>query len=232
MQRPAAVFQQPQYFAWTSSPDNDKDTIVLDRDYLRSRTSWIRDDLDPLVAQRGPDSLTADTVITLFTFFEELRKASLSHQTLRCSRVHFALLEISGRATRWPSKLIEIVDSLIQYWTSIYGTLADIRPLLYEDGGRLYGISTPEDLEREKLLIKWLRSAGTHVSPTIARRHGDLGFKPGECVVTFFFCPFPPFMCSPFLFYLYPNSDPAPVPLTLSPQLVDQCHVRLSCWNH
>lgn len=169
--------QQPK-IAWTRS-DDDR-LITLDRDYIRSRTTWIRDELDPRIARDGPDFLSPDNVIALFTFLDELRRADISTQTLRCSRVHMALLEISGRATRWPAGLIDKVDSLIQYWEGIHGPLILIRPLLYDLGGRLHGICTPEDIERERLLIKWLRTPGHPVSPAIARRHGDLGFRPGE----------------------------------------------------
>ena len=203
--------QQPQRFAWTASSDDNR-TIVLNRDYIHGRTHWIRDELDPLVAQQGPHSLTADTVTTLLNFLDQLRRASLSAQTLRSSRIHFALLEISGRGTRWPAELIDQVDDLLRDWTDMYGPLLELRPLLYEQGGRLYGISTPEDVEREKLLIKWLRTPATHVSPAIARRHGDLGFKPGECVS-------------------FSDSISGHFFLT-SLQLVDQCHVCLSCWYH
>lgn len=199
-----------QQFAWAAAPD-DTQPNTLDRDYVRTQTRWIRDDLDQLIAREGPEVLTSDSVITLFTFFEELRHATISYETLRCSRVCYALLEISGSATRWPSKLIDKVDDIIQHWEAIHGPLQDVRPLLYEQGGRLYGITTPEDLERDKLLIKWLRMPATPVAPSISRRHGDLGFRPGECVLP---------------------SDSCTFNTLTSNQLVDQPHVRLPCWHY
>lgn len=175
---------QRQQFPGTESSDGTQD-ITLDREYIRSRTRWIRDDLDPRIAREGPDTLTPDSVITLFTFLEELRSASISAETLRCTRVHRALLDISGHATRWPGKLVDKVDDLINHWNHVYGPLHAVRPLLYDQGGRLHGISLPEDLERDKLLIKWLRTPATPISPAISRRHGDLGFRPGEYVLVF-----------------------------------------------
>jgi len=173
-------------FAWTVS-NSDVQTAAPDPEYLRTRTSWIRDDLDPLIAREGPDTLSSDAVITLFTFFDELRKSNIPLHILRYSRIHLALLDISGRATRWPGKLIDQVDDLVKHWESIYGSLLDIRPFLYEEGGRLHGISTPEDIDRARLLIKWLRAPATPVSPAISRRHGGLGFKAGECVARLFY---------------------------------------------
>lgn len=51
---------------------------------------------------------------------------------------------------------------------------------LYEPGGRLHGVCKPEDASREKILIKWLKTPGVKLSPLLARRVGDLGFKPGD----------------------------------------------------
>lgn len=174
-----------QKFSWDTSSD-DAQPSVLSREYLRERAQWIRDQLDPLVARDGPDALQPDNVITLIAFFEELRQSAISIDSFRYSRIHYALLELSGRATRWPGRLIDQADEIIRHWETIHGPLLDIRPPLYEPGGRLHGLSTPEDLEREKLLIKWLRAPDAMILPSFARRHGDLGFKPGECVVLCF----------------------------------------------
>lgn len=170
--------QRSTFSSWNRS-DADQ-PFFLDRDYIRDRTRWIRDELDPQIARDGPEILCPDNVIILFTFLEDLRRSSLSLDILRYSRVHYALLEITGRATRWPGKLIDKVEHLIKLWEASFGHLRDIHRPLYEDGGRLHGISTAEDVERDKLLIKWLRAPNIHVSPAISRRHGDLGFTPGE----------------------------------------------------
>lgn len=180
---PIITMQRPKQLSWTKSdPDQP---LILDPQYIRARTRWIRDDLDPQLARDGPDILSPDIVITLFTFLEELRRSTPSLETLRSSRVHLALLDMTGCATRWPGKLINKADHLIKHLEASYGALADIRPFLYEEGGRLYGICTPEDVERDKLLIKWLRDPNVLVSPALSRRHGDLGFTPGECVLFF-----------------------------------------------
>ncbi|KAL1296769.1 hypothetical protein AAFC00_000233 [Neodothiora populina] len=170
--------QRPIPTTWTTL--DLAQPLFLDRDYLRKRASWIRDELDPLVAREGPDVLCPDIVLTLVTFFDELCRASIPTETLVYSRVPRALLEITGRATRWPGKLIDKVEHVIKHLEESHGSLEEMRPLLYEGEGRLNGISSPEDVEREKLLIKWLKTPGILVSPTVSRRHGDLGFKPGD----------------------------------------------------
>jgi len=64
------------------------------------------------------------------------------------SRVHKALLLISGRGTRWPSKLIEVSDALIAEMTARFGSLDMLRPALYEKGGRLEDFADERHLGR------------------------------------------------------------------------------------
>lgn len=77
---------------------------------------------------------------------------SAAHQItpadLQQSRIHRALLLVTGRGTRWPRKLIEQCDLIASSWTDLYGPLEDIRPLLYEKGGRLAGMMDERDLSR------------------------------------------------------------------------------------
>ncbi|KAI4846804.1 hypothetical protein E4T44_04863 [Aureobasidium sp. EXF-8845] len=131
---------------------------ILDVEYLKNRVSWIRDELDPLVAREGPGSLGPDIVIVLFKFFEQLRTPHLTVEAVRDSRLHFALLTIAGRATRWPIKLIDEAEHIIRTW----------------------GIDTPEDLEKETILTEWQRRQASCVNPRFASRSGDLGFQPGD----------------------------------------------------
>lgn len=162
------------------SPVRSEQASILDLQYLKSRVSWIRDELDPLVARDGPDTLRPDTVIILFKFFEQLRTCQLTQEAIRDSRIHLALIEISRRATRWPVRLIEEAEEIILKWESEWGPLSNIKVNLYDTGGRLHGISTPEDIQRELLLNKWSRKETAWVNPNLARRNGDLGFLPGE----------------------------------------------------
>ena len=155
---------------------------VYNPDFLRQQTRWIRDDLDPQVARDGPDALHSDEILTLDEFLRRLLTSNLPLEDIRFSRLHLAVVAICGQATRWPTKLIERADALRDVWESKYGPLKSIVPPLYEPGGRLNGICNPDDLSKEKLMIKWLKTPGLKPSPLHARRVGDLGFKPGESV--------------------------------------------------
>ncbi|KAI4749886.1 hypothetical protein E4T44_14979, partial [Aureobasidium sp. EXF-8845] len=134
----------------------------------------------PLVAREGPDSLGPDNVIVLFEFFEQIRSPHLTVEAIRDSGLHFALLTIAGRATRWPIKLIDEAEHIIRTWETEWGPLAHIKGNVYGTGRRLYSISTPEDLEKEAILTKWQRRQASWVNPNFARRSGDLGFQPGD----------------------------------------------------
>lgn len=173
------MVEQPRSTA-KKSPARSEQGSILDAQYLRGRVSWIRDELDPNVARDGPDFLRPDNVITLFKFFEQLRTSHLTLEAIRDSRIHLALIEISRRATRWPVRLIEEAEEIVLEWESEWGPLSSVKVNLYDTGGRLHGISTPEDLQREILLNKWSRKETAWVNPNLARRNGDLGFLPGE----------------------------------------------------
>lgn len=176
-----ATMTVSQVPSWDGSDTQDK-PVPVNREYLRDRARWIRDELDPIIAREGPDSLHADNVITLFTFFEELRASTISLETIRYSRMHNALQEIAGRATRWPTKLIECSIEISKSWESLYGPLIELRTPLFDAGGRLHGISSPEDVEKERLMARFTKSPNARIAHSFSRRHGDLGFKPGEYV--------------------------------------------------
>ena len=155
---------------------------VYNPDFLQQQTRWIRDDLDPQVARDGPDALHSDEILTLDEFLRRLITSNIQLEDIRFSRLHLAVVAICGQATRWPTKLIERADALRVEWESKYGPLKNIHPILYEPGGRLNGICNPDDLSRDKLIVKWLKTPGLKLSPLHARKVGDLGFKPGESV--------------------------------------------------
>lgn len=153
---------------------------VYNPDYLLRQSRWIRDDLDLQVARDGPDALHSNDILTLDEFLRRLLSSNISLDDIRISRIHFAIDAISGKATRWPTKLIDRADALKSNWEKYHGSLKRITAPLYENGGRLYGIAKAEDVTNEKLLVKWLKAPRVKVSPQAARRRGDLGFKPGE----------------------------------------------------
>lgn len=153
---------------------------VYDPEYLLRQSRWIRDDLDLQVARDGPDTLHSNDILTLDEFLRRLLTSNVSLEDIRASRIHLALEAISGKATRWPTKLIDKADALKSSWEKQHGELKTLAVPLYESGGRLHGIARPEDVTNEKLLLKWLKTPGVKVSPQAARRRGDLGFKAGE----------------------------------------------------
>ncbi|KAI7459570.1 hypothetical protein KC351_g17643 [Hortaea werneckii] len=153
---------------------------VYEPDYLRQQAHWLRNELDPRIAQAGPDALHSDEVLRVDEFLRRLLKANISIDDLRSSRMHLAVNEIAGRSTRWPRRLIERCEALKETWESNYGPLKSIGILLYEPGGRLHGICQPEDIDRNVLFVKWLKSPSAAFSPLKAKRFGDLGFTAGD----------------------------------------------------
>lgn len=149
-------------------------------DYLRAQSRWIRDELDPQVARDGPDALHSDDILRLDDFLRCLQDSDFDIRDIRFSRIHLAILDICGRATRWPTRIILRCNQLQTAWEAKYGPLKKIGMLLYEPGGRLHDICKPEDVSKEKLMMKWIRAK--HVKALVSLRFGDLGFKPGECV--------------------------------------------------
>lgn len=154
--------------------------ISVDSELLRDKARWIRDDLDPCIAQKGPSYLNADTIISLVEFFDGLGQASITLEQLKWSRMHFAVLVITARATRWPEAVIEEADKIAEHWKSQYGPLTEIRSTLYEEGGRLHGVCAPDELDKEVLELKWLKTPGSKTVTGFAFEHGHQGWKPGD----------------------------------------------------
>ena len=118
----------------------------LSRPRLRQVSHWIRDELDPLVAREGPDQLRADDLLTLHDIFRSLiEPSSITALDLRATGIHRAVMEIAGIATRWPGRLADDCDKLVESWTAKFGRLEDLHPFLYGRGGRLEGIATVEE---------------------------------------------------------------------------------------
>lgn len=130
-----------------NSDDSSSRTLQLTS--LRWTASWIRDDLDPLVARDGANALHPDDVLMLHSLLLDLQKHPLSVHVLRFSRIYLAVREMCGKATRWPRKIIDEADRLIEQWEARYGPLRNIRTPLYEEGGRLFGICDANDIERQ-----------------------------------------------------------------------------------
>lgn len=127
-------------------------TLDLTRPRLKALASWIRDDLDPLVAREGPNILRPDDVLTLHETFVQLRLASsISALDLRATGIHRAVMDIAGVATRWPGRLCDDAERIVGVWTERFGGggLGELRPFLYGRGGRLEGIAGVREYTRE-----------------------------------------------------------------------------------
>jgi hypothetical protein len=121
----------------------------LSRGRLRKVASWIRDELDPMVARDGPERLRADDIVSLHELFQVLRTTqALSAMDLRATGIHKAILEVAGTATRWPGRLAEECDHIIAAWTIKFGRLEELRPFLYGRSGRLEGIASAEEFSK------------------------------------------------------------------------------------
>lgn len=122
--------------------------------FLRQRACWIRDELDPRIARDGPECMQPDDVLALNELFLGLQEADMTLPMLRYSRIHLAVLEVTGKATRWPKRLCDECDKIVDIWTRKYGNLSDIRPRLFKADGRLYGICTGKELTRHVSLSR------------------------------------------------------------------------------
>jgi hypothetical protein len=121
----------------------------LSRPRLKALSAWIRDDLDPVIAQNGPDKLRPDDVLALHELFQALRSSTtITALDLRATGIHRAIIEVAGTATRWPGRLADDCDEIRLAWTTKFGRLEDLRPFMYGRGGRLEGIASAGEFSR------------------------------------------------------------------------------------
>ena len=64
-------------------PSETLDQPTIDRNILRDKARWIRDDLDVEVAREGPSYLTADRVVVIFKFLTLLRQSRIPIEDIR-----------------------------------------------------------------------------------------------------------------------------------------------------
>jgi putative methyltransferase len=171
----------------------------LSRQRLRQIARWVRDELDLRVAREGPDILRPDDVLTLHETFIALRQAqNITVSDLRATGIHKAIQDISGVATRWPGRLCDDCDKIIDIWTAKFGPFSEIHPFLYGRGGRLEGIASVHEYTREvgssstlpvchqtdqcrqALLKRWAETCSEKIHPKRSHKLGDLGFKAGQ----------------------------------------------------
>jgi hypothetical protein len=137
--------------------------------HLTTHSHWIRNTLDLQIAHSGPEALAANDLLDLDSFLRDLlsQAPQISLETLRTTRIHLAVLDICGRATRWPLKVIERAEAIGNIWEGKYGSLSQIGWVIRVEGW-------DEVVEKRESLVLRRLNIGK------ARRFGDLGFKPGE----------------------------------------------------
>jgi hypothetical protein len=122
----------------------------LSRQRLKQIARWIRDELDLRVARDGPDVLRPDDVLILHETLVALRHAqNITISVLRATGIHKAVQDIAGVATRWPGRLCDDCDKIVDIWTAKFGPFSEIQPFLYGRGGRLEGIASIHEYSRE-----------------------------------------------------------------------------------
>jgi hypothetical protein len=139
--------------------------LVISAQHLAAQAHWIRNTLDLQIAQSGPEALSAHDLLEIDAFLRSLLyyAGGVSLATLRSSRIHLAVLDICGRATRWPLKVIERAEDVGQVWEDRYGTLSGLGWDVRIDGwNEVVG-------NRESTVLR-----GLNMGKAI------LGFKPGE----------------------------------------------------
>ncbi|KAF2104593.1 hypothetical protein NA57DRAFT_70799 [Rhizodiscina lignyota] len=153
---------------------------MISPEALQNTASWIRDTLDPLIAREGPDIMWPDDCLALQELFQNLQFFPLSKNVIAVTRIHNAVREIAGKATRWPHRLADACDNVIELWERIHGSLEAIRPPLYERGGRLWKISAISDLTRDDMFARWSKQSPNLVDDERAYSHYLDEFEPGH----------------------------------------------------
>lgn len=154
--------------------------VNISRPRLKQLATWIRDDLDILVAREGPDVLRPDDLLILHDTFVTFRVAdNITVSDLRATGIHKAVQDISGVATRWPSRLCDDCDKIISVWQAKFGPFRNLHPLLYGRGGRLEGVSSIMEHSREALFRRWANTCPDKLHPRRSHRLGDVGFRAG-----------------------------------------------------
>lgn len=80
---------------------------------LKQTAAWVRDCLDPMIAREGPNAMHPEDVLLLHDLFQDLQKYPLDRDVVATSRIHRAVAEVSGKATRWPFKLVDECDKVV-----------------------------------------------------------------------------------------------------------------------
>jgi hypothetical protein len=121
---------------------------ILHPHALRQIASHIRDTLDPLVAREGASALEPDDVLTVHTLLVSLQTFRVPLAAIRYSRIHLAVAEMCGKATRWPAKLADEAEAVVRSLELHYGPLMQIKPPLFNTYGRLWRVCEPHETSK------------------------------------------------------------------------------------
>ncbi|KAK6432514.1 hypothetical protein LTR95_011314 [Oleoguttula sp. CCFEE 5521] len=145
---------------------------------LSLTTHHLRNVLDPLISFSGP-TLPASELNSLIALFSSLLiTPPPSLADLRLSRIHLAILDINGVATRWPEKVVDLAEEVKEMWEAELG-IVSLKGIGWECP-RLDDWRGCESLGRREVLVRWLKEPNTLLSPARARKVGELGFKAGD----------------------------------------------------
>jgi hypothetical protein len=153
-------------------------TVALTVDNLRECASWIRDVLDPVIARNGPEILHPNDVLFLHELFTRMSYADVTYSMLRTSRIHCAITEIAGKATRWPGRLCDECDIVIEVWKARWGQdflQRGLRSNLWGSSGRLQGVVGKRvDLTKKVIachaLLLTTKSSSTYLSLPLLKK--------------------------------------------------------------
>lgn len=193
------ISARPSSYYWARHPL----TII----HLRLSASWIRDTLDLAIARHGPSVLSVHDMLVIQDLLIRLLNApDVTFAMLRVSRMHCAVMEMAGKATRWPGLICDLCDTLCENWKSRFEAewkKYGLRPALWGAAGRLTGVvgrsveltkgvsldhlissvkpsSYPVANCRQGLTRWWKLHDPKKLNNSRSRRHGDLGFKAGD----------------------------------------------------
>jgi hypothetical protein len=159
---------------------------------IHHHAAWIRNELRFLVASQGGAALKREEYASLMRFLEKLESTDVSVELLRASRVDKAMLEIC-ESSGWPVGASRRAERVLKRWEKRLGSLGELRPGLWDRGGRMHGCKKALVAEGAELLKqhgnttaislqlakKWAVDAEQRVNPA---QYGDIGFEVGRYV--------------------------------------------------
>lgn len=127
------------------------------RDELRTHSSYIRDNLVPLVACRAESQLNIRDLALLKSTLDRIDAIPMTLSLLRYSRIEKALLRISPACAKWPAEIARKAVEILWKWENELGPLQNLRADLWGPGGRLEGLRKLEKPPDDKGEIDTVR---------------------------------------------------------------------------